>query len=102
MSGNIGTTKISDTMLLMCDSEFPNRLKEFLTQGSMLIGERLVVGGSELTKYTLNHPDFTEPDGTEYSITVTRTPNQQVWICALQAHLPNENKTVKTYENPYV
>ena len=85
-----GSVIFNDTLLSLVSPEFITHLDSFLSRGYDVVRQKAIryQTNQHHTVFTLNHPDFTEPDGTEYILVITRTPAQQEYIYALQACLP--------------
>jgi hypothetical protein len=95
---NRGTIRISDNFYITATSPLSTQIESFLAQGHNLVRTQEYRAQS----FTLNHPDFIEPDGTEYMLVVTQDSLQRPYLYKLQAVTPTEFLTVRTYESPYV
>jgi hypothetical protein len=95
---NRGIIRVGDVFCVMSTGPLYTQIEAFLTQGHNIVRVQESKGQS----FILNHPDFTESDGTEYMLIVTQDSMQRPYLYKLQAVTPEGFLDVRTYENPYV
>jgi hypothetical protein len=93
---HLGILKITDTLLTMCTPQLINQIREFIMQGKHI--HVCKDAEKDLVTYIMYHPDFTEKDGTEYMLVVTRNRDSKEYIHSLQAFTDEGLITVRRYE----
>jgi hypothetical protein len=96
---HLGILKLTNTLFTMCTPQLIEQIHEFVMQGKHI--HVCKDAEKDCVTYITYHPDFTEKDGTEYMLIVTRNTQGKEYLHALQAFTPEGLVTVRKYESPY-